>query len=202
MRPESSETQQKHRRLEDISHRSSTRICQHRNSWNARGHCYLLVITDHFTKLVCTVRLRGVFAGEVAKQFVKHWLFLHGHPLKLIADKGHQFTSKAFEDVCRIFNEQNVFTTTEYPQNNGKGERVNRKILSGLRAYISYHPRDWDLYSFELTYAFNCQPQISTALATFQIALSNPPGSPAMQKKLSSRLERTECNKSGSFGPR
>ena len=55
-------------------------------------------------------------------------------------------------------------------------ERFNRTILAALRAYVADHPRDWDLYSSALTYAYNTQPQTSTSIAPFELVLSKPPG--------------------------
>ena len=58
-----------------------------------RGNRYLLVVVDRFTKLVRTIPLKGISAGEVARAFVTHWVFSYGTPVDLIADNGRQFTS-------------------------------------------------------------------------------------------------------------
>ncbi len=141
----------------------------------ARGNQYLLVISDRFTKLTKTVPLRTQSATEVAKAFVNEWVFNYGPPSDLLADNGKCFTSKFFQDVCRIINTHNSFTTTYHPQANGQVERFNRTIKAAIRSYLSDHPRDWDLYTGALTYAYNCQPHTSTALAPFELVLSRPP---------------------------
>ena len=68
-----------------------------------------------------------------------------------------------------------MFTTTYHPQTNGQVERFNRTILSALRHYVAEHPRDWDLFSDALTYAYNTQAHASTMLAPFELVLSRPP---------------------------
>ena len=78
-------------------------------------------------------------------------------------------------------NVHNKFTTTYHPQTNRQVERFNRTIVSAIRAYIGEHPRDWDLYTNAITYAYNCQPQESTAIAPFDLVLSNPPGPLALE---------------------
>ena len=150
-----------------------------------RGNRYLLVIVDRFTKLVKTVPLKNISASSVARAFVTHWVFNFGPPTDLISDNGKQFTSKFFLDVCRILKVHNAFTTTYHPQTNGQVERFNRTIVSTLRAYIGDHPRDWDLYTPAITYAYNCQPQTSTAYAPFELVLSKPPGQLALQAQKS-----------------
>ena len=107
-----------------------------------RGYRYILVITDRFTKLVRTVPLKGVSAAEVARQFVTHWVFAYGPPTDLIDDDGRQFTSRFFQDVCRILSIHNAFNTTYHPQTNGQVERFNRTILSSCLLYTSPSPRD------------------------------------------------------------
>ena len=141
----------------------------------SRGYEYLLVISDRFTKLTKTVPLRGQSAAEVAKAFVNEWVLNYGPPKNLLADNGKCFTSKLFQEVCRILNIHNLFTTTYHPQANGQVERFNRTIKAVIRSYLSDHPEDWDLYTGALTYAYNCQPHSSTALAPFELVLSRPP---------------------------
>ena len=53
--------------------------------------------------------------------------------------------------------------------------------MSALRAYIGDRPRDWDLYTIAITYAYKCQLQTSTDLAPFDLVFSKPPGPIAMQ---------------------
>ena len=141
----------------------------------ARRKEYLLVITDRFSEMKKTVPLKGVSAAEVAKAFVNTWVFNYGPPVELVSDNGTCFTSKYFQDVCRIMSIQNNFTTTYHPQTNGQVERYNRTILAALRTYVADHPRDWDLYTDALTYAYNCQPHTSTSIAPFELVLSKPP---------------------------
>ena len=105
---------------------SSTRAVLSKLLKTARGNQYLLVISDRFTKLTKTVPLKGVSAAEVAKAFVDHWVFNYGAPKELLADNGKCFTARFFQDVCRILNVHNLFTTTYYPQANGQVERYNR----------------------------------------------------------------------------
>ena len=61
-----------------------------------RGNRHLLVISDRFTKLVCTVILRNIKAATVARAFVTHWVFVYGPPLDLLSDNRSQFASKLF----------------------------------------------------------------------------------------------------------
>lgn len=107
-----------------------------------RGHRYLLVITDRFTKLILTVPLRNKTTAQVAKQFMKHWVFYYSPSIVLIADNVGQFKSELFQDVCEILNVHNSITTTYRSQTNGQAKRFNWTTLSALLAYILDNPRD------------------------------------------------------------
>lgn len=51
-----------------------------------RGHRYLLVISDRYSKLLRTVPLKRIAAAQVALAFVHYWVFVYGPPVKLLSD--------------------------------------------------------------------------------------------------------------------
>lgn len=69
----------------------------------------------------------------------------------------------------------NVYKTTHKQQTNMKVERLNFTILVALHTHIAVYPKDWDIYMDSLTYAYNCQQQTSTAVASFELVLWRPP---------------------------
>ena len=61
-----------------------------------KGHRFLLVITDRFTKLSQVIPLRRIDAYTVAVAFMEAWIFKYGPPKTLISDNGKQFAAKFF----------------------------------------------------------------------------------------------------------
>ena len=108
-------------------------------------------------------------------------MFVYGPPLSVLADNGKQFVSRLFQEVCRVLGIRNVFTTTYHPQTNGQVERFNRTILAALRNYVAEHPKNWDLFTDGLTYAYNTQAHSATKIAPFELVLSRPPRSLSLQ---------------------
>ena len=47
-------------------------------------------------------------------------------------------------------------------------------MLAALRTYIADHPRDWDLFTDAITFAYNTQVHRSTNVAPFDLVLSRP----------------------------
>ena len=146
-----------------------------------RGNWYLLVIVDRFSKLVRTVPMKRITAIEVAKAFVNRWVFVYGQPLTMLSDNGPQFAARLFIDICRILGVKNVFTTTYHPQCNGQVERFNRTIINALRHYLADHPKDWDLFTDALTFAYNTQVHRSAGISPFELVLSRRPRTLSLQ---------------------
>lgn len=71
-----------------------------------------------------------------------------------------------------IINVKNNFKTTYQAQTNGQVGKYNRITLAALRTYVADHPRDWDLKTEALTFAYSCQPHTSTSIAPFDLVLS------------------------------
>ena len=147
----------------------------------SRGNEYLLMITDRYSKLSKAVPMKTVSAAAVATAFTDEWALTYGPPTDILADNGGAFNSKFFTSVCTILNVRNKFTTTYHPKTNGQVERYNRTFKAALKSYLDDHPRDWDLYARALTFAYNCQPHTSTALAPFDLVLSRTPPPLAIQ---------------------
>ena len=122
-----------------------------------RGNRYILVISDRYSKLVRTVPLKKITAAHIVQAFVHHWIFVYGPPVKFLSDIGTQFTARFFQNICRILRIRIVFTTTYHLQANGQVERYNRTLTSALRKYDGEHPKDSDLFSDAVTFAYNTQ---------------------------------------------
>jgi transposase InsO family protein len=150
----------------------------------AHGNRFLLVISDRFSKLTRTVPMRTNTALAVAKAFCDHWVFAYGPPRFLLSDNGTQFTAKLFVEVCRELGIAKVFTTAYHPQTNGQVERFNRTILNALRTYVAKSQSDWDEYTSAITFGSNSRIHASLGFAPFELILSRPPPSLALEQPL------------------
>jgi transposase InsO family protein len=107
-----------------------------------RGNCFLLVISDRFSKLTRTVPLRSITALVIAKVFCDAWVFSYRSPRYLLTDNGTQFNAKFFLAVCRELGIAKIFTTAYHPQTNGQVERLNRTVINSLRRYVERRQGD------------------------------------------------------------
>ena len=84
-----------------------------------KGHRFLLVMSDRFSKLTHVLLLRRSDAYTVVVAFVEAWVLKYGPPKTLISDNGEQFASKFFQALCPLLGISNIFTSTYHPQING-----------------------------------------------------------------------------------
>ena len=128
-----------------------------------------------------TVPLKKISAAHIVQAFVHHWVFVYGPPVRLLSDNGTQFTARFLQNICRILGIRNVFTTTYHLQANGQVERFNRTLTSALRKYVGEHPKEWDLFSDAVTFAYYTQVHRTTNIAPFELVLARAPSSIALQ---------------------
>ena len=139
------------------------------------GFQYILVITDRFSKMTKVFPLRGISAYQVAKAFCSEWVYHYGQPAYLLSDRGTQFTSQFFKNVCKILGVKQAFTSAYHPQTNGQTERFNRTLLASLRCFCTEHGRDWDAFLQAVAYGYNCTVHTATKCTPFELMLTQPP---------------------------
>lgn len=108
------------------------------------------------------------------------WVLTCGSPKWLLSGNNKQFTAQFFQPVCKVSGAENRFSTTYHPQCSGRTEQVSRAILQALGYYVASHPRDWDLYTDILTYAYNTQVHRATKRTSLDLLLSRAPQSLAL----------------------
>ncbi len=95
---------------------------------------YLLTVIDRSTRWVEAMPLKNMEAANCVENFVAGWVARFGVPASVTSDRGAQFTSAAWVDLCARLGIQHVLTTAYHPQSNGMVERVHRQLKEALRA--------------------------------------------------------------------
>jgi hypothetical protein len=106
---------------------------------------------------------------------------VYGPPVSLLSDNGPQFNAKVFQAVCSEFGIRKIFTTAYHPQTNGQVERYNRTILASLRGYVAKRQGDWDDFTSAITFSYNCRVHSSLGMPPFELALTRPHPTLALQ---------------------
>ena len=69
---------------------------------SSKGHRFVLVATDYFTKWTEAIPLKNVTHKEVIEFITEHIIHRFGIPQTLTTDQGTLFVSKRDEGICRI----------------------------------------------------------------------------------------------------
>ena len=108
--------------------------------------------------------LTKVTSLATARAFCEKWVFPYGPPEVLLSDQGAQFTSRFFQHVCNILEIRQTMMSAYHPQTNGQTERFNRTLLSAIRAFCTDSGTDWDQYTSQIAYGYNCTVHRATGL--------------------------------------
>lgn len=110
----------------------------------ARGHKYVVVISDYFTKWVEAIPTVCQEATVIADILIDAVISRFGVPLEIHSDQGRNFESNLVSLICKRLNIVKTRTTPYRPQSDGQVERFNRTLLDAL-AKASDKQADWDL---------------------------------------------------------
>jgi ribonuclease HI len=113
------------------------------NPPSSKGHKYILVVTDYFTKWVEAVPLKKVDSGD-AIQFVKeHIIYRFGLPQTITTDQGSIFVSDEFVHFMDSMGIRLLNSSPYYAQANGQAEASNKSLIKLIKRKIANFPRHW-----------------------------------------------------------
>ena len=91
-------------------------------------------------------------------------------PEQLHSDRGVQFESAVFAELCSAFGIDKTRTTLYRPQANGKCEQFNRTLVSMLRRAVQKRPYDWEPLLAPVLQAYRSTVSEATGFTPFRLA--------------------------------
>ena len=105
------------------------------------GYSYLLTIVDRFSRWPAAIPLQGITAQECASALITGWIQHYGTPLSIATDRGRQFISSLWKEICQVIGATHDMTTSYHPQSNGLVERFHRQLKACLMAKMNENER-------------------------------------------------------------
>uniref|UniRef100_A0A670J9K7 Gypsy retrotransposon integrase-like protein 1 n=1 Tax=Podarcis muralis TaxID=64176 RepID=A0A670J9K7_PODMU len=134
----------------------------------ARGKAAVMVVVDQLTKMCHFIACsHAVSAEETAKLFVEHVFRLHGAPLRIVSDRGRNFTSRFWRKLMSLLDVEVSFSTARHPETNGQAERANSILQQYLRCYVDDRENDWVDKLALAEFAYNNAEHVSTGMSPF-----------------------------------
>jgi len=109
----------------------------------APGPANVLVMVDEFTRYAEAYPIANMEAETVADKLVEEFICRYGIPEEILTDRGSNFMSDLFLELCRQLKIQKLNTTAYHPENNGANERMHGTLYTILRASTNNNGRDW-----------------------------------------------------------
>jgi transposase InsO family protein len=116
--------------------------CPHPTS--RRGNQYILTVVDHYSKWAEAFPNCNHHADTVANQLATHVFPRFGIPRRLLSDRGPEFESDLFREVCRLLTIDKLRTTSFKASTNGIVERFHSTLNSCIAKVVDEKQRDWD----------------------------------------------------------
>ena len=105
---------------------------------------FILSMIDGLTGWAEAVPIEDQRAVSVAHAVYAEWIVRYGVLEQIHSDRGTQFESALFEELCIAFGIDKICTTPYRQQANGKCERFNRTLITMLRRAVQKRPYDWE----------------------------------------------------------
>jgi len=125
---------------------------------SSKGHKFVLVATDYFTKWVEAIPLKEASSTNVIEFIRGHMIYRFGVRQSITTDQRKIFASKEFEDFAANIGFKLINSSPYYAQANGKAEASNQILIKIIKKKIKEYPRKLHsilsetLWSYRLAY--------------------------------------------------
>jgi hypothetical protein len=136
---------------------------------SSKGHRFILVATDYFTKWTETVPLRNMTHQEVISFVQKHIIYRFGVPQILTTDQETSFMSHQFREFTESMKIKLLNFFSYYAQANGQAEASNKVLINIIMKRIKDNPRRWHEKLSGVLWAYRTSSHEATKVTPFEL---------------------------------
>ena len=102
----------------------------------------IMVVTDQLSKSIIVVPMKETRAIDVAQTLLEHIFQHHGLPTAIVSNRGTQFVSILWTEVCRLVKITRRLSTVFHLETDGATERASQELETYLRIFTSFQQED------------------------------------------------------------
>jgi hypothetical protein len=136
---------------------------------SSRGHRFILVATNYFTKWTEAVPLRNMADREVISFLQEHIIYWFGVPQTLTIDQGPSFMSHQFRQFAKSMKIKLLNSSPYYAHANGQAEASNKVLIKIIKKRIKDNPRRWHEKLSEALWAHRTSRHGATKVTPFEL---------------------------------
>ena len=137
-----------------------------------------MVIVDHGLSkgvILTPCSKTGLTAEETSRLYIDNVYSRSGLPNKMISDRGPQFNSQFWQELCNALQIHHAISTAFHPQTNSGTERVNREIQTYLSIFCINNPNSWAQALKKAEFVYNNRPHADRSQFPFELWYSLAP---------------------------
>jgi hypothetical protein len=143
------------------------------------GNDSIWAIVDRLTKVAHFIPVKMTYLGaKLVELYMSRIMCLHGIPMKIVSDRGSQFTSKFWEKLHESMDTKLNFSSAYHPQKDGQTERSNQILEYMLRACVLKYGKGWDKSLPYAEFLYNDSYQASIKMAPYEALYGRQCGTP------------------------
>ena len=104
----------------------------------SEGCTNIVVVTDRLSKGIIADGLPDIKAETVTRWFLQRYYPYHFLPRAIVSDRGTQFTSAFWKQICDTLTIHRRLSTAFSPETDGSTERANKVIETVLRGLVNW----------------------------------------------------------------
>ena len=95
---------------------------------------------------------------------------MFGAPRRILTDRGTNFESALFQNMCSVWRIAKSRTTSYHPATNGACEKLNQTVKNGLQKVLNEKEfENWDLILPRIMFAYNSSVHSATGFTPFSL---------------------------------
>jgi hypothetical protein len=136
---------------------------------SSKGHCFVIVATDYFTKWTKAIPLKNMTHKEVIEFITEHIIHRFGIPQTLTMDQGISFVSKEVREFVETYGIKLLNSSPYYAQANGQAESSNKILIKPIKKKIEENPGRWHEVLSEALWAQRISRHGATKVTPFEL---------------------------------